>query len=111
MCLVFNQENLMLWLAAWREKSAPPHLLIDQKARSQVSFKQTNNCTTKRWIATSRTFSKECCRIIKLDNENQGKRAQESVKSGRAEWNPWLIKKWQIDKGEQQKKLGLKMFT
>ena len=30
--------------------------------------------------------------------------AQESVKSGRAEWNPWLIKKWQIKKGEQQKK-------
>ena len=54
------------------------------------------------------TFSKECCRIIKLDDENQGKRAQES---GRAELNPWLIKKWQKNKGEQQKKLGLKMFT
>ena len=56
-------------------------------------------------MATSRTFRKECCRIIKLDNENQGKRAQESVKSGRAEWNPWLIKNQQINKDERQKNL------
>ena len=41
MCLVFNQENLMLWLAAWREKSAPPHRPKKQGAKYPSSRQTT----------------------------------------------------------------------